>query len=58
MEAPANNCKDPQRELPERYTPLVEYVSRELGGLNVAFDSACRRIESRRLLAEHKLRKT
>jgi hypothetical protein len=58
MEAPANNCKDPQRELPERYTPLVEYVSRKLGGLNVAFNSAFRRIESHRLLAEHKLRKT
>jgi hypothetical protein len=58
MEVPESNRKNPQSKLPERYTPLVEYASSsELGSLNVAFDSAFRRIEGRRLVAEHNLRK-
>ena len=43
--------------LPERYAPLVEYVSSNQVGLNAAFETACQRIESRRLLAEHDLRR-
>jgi hypothetical protein len=58
MEVSESNRKNPQSELPERYTPLVEYASRgTLSGLSAAFDSAFRRIEGRRLVAEHNLRK-
>jgi len=53
--SPANT--NLQSELPERYGSLVEYISRKKVGQNAAFETAFRRIESRRLLAEHKLRK-
>jgi hypothetical protein len=49
---------DSNHELPERYAPLVKYVSTKFPKQTIAFESAFRRIESRRLLAEHKLRKT
>jgi hypothetical protein len=42
---------------PGRYTRLIEYFSSKLGNPTARFDVALRRIESRRLLAEDKLRR-
>jgi hypothetical protein len=50
------NTKDAQHDLPERYTPLVEYGSSKLRNRTVQFEAALRRTESRRLLAQDKLR--
>ncbi len=50
--------KTKSQALPERYDALLEYVSSELGLLPVGLDSAFRQAESRRKLAELKLRRT
>jgi len=47
-----------KHELPARYAPLVKYVATKFPEQTSAFESAFKRIESRRLLEAQKLRKT
>jgi hypothetical protein len=50
--------EDLSREFPERYVPLVEYISTTFPEQTIAFKLACQLIENRRLHAGRNLRRT
>src|SRR5882757_2209047 len=49
--------EDSKYELPDRYDPLVEYISTNFPEQTAAFKLACQLIEERRLQAEQTLRR-